>query len=181
MRKLGLFLLVMMLMSAVGAAAESTPAPTAMDSVIGAFSTVDLQGNAVDASVFAKEKLTLVNVWATFCPPCKAEIPDLAKLDQEIDGFQVLGILSDAGSSGASDPANLALGAQILSDSGAAYTCILPDDVINQTLMGSVYAVPTSFFVDAKGQKVGEDIVGSMSYDDWKKTIEDRIAQVEAG
>ena len=41
--------------------------------------------------------------------------------------------------------------------------------------------MPTSFFVDAKGQKVGEDIVGSMSYDDWKKTIEDRLAQVEAG
>ena len=181
MKKFGLLLLVVMLMTALGAAAESTPAPAPMDSAIGAFSTVDLNGNAVDSNVFAKEKLTLVNVWATFCGPCKEEIPYLAKLDQEIDGFQVLGILVDAGSKGAEDPANLALGLKILSDSGASYTSILPDDVLNQGLLLGIQYVPDSFFVDSKGQKVGEDIVGGQSYDDWKKTIEDALSQVSAG
>ena len=188
MKKYGLLLLVLMtLVMAVGALAESaaTVAPAAdaaapMDSVIGAFSTVDMQGSAVDSNVFAASKLTLVNVWATFCPPCVGEIPDLAKLDQEIDGFQVLGVLADAGTKDAIDSNNLELGKQILSDSGAAYTSILPDDVLNEKLMAGVYAVPTSFFVDENGQKVGEDIVGSKSYDEWKTEIEQKLAQVEA-
>ncbi len=189
MKKIGLVLIVLVLVVGlsvvvVGAEnpADATPAPTTpSDSVIGAFSTVDLEGNQVDASVFASGKLTLVNVWATFCPPCIAEIPDLAKLDQEIDGFQVLGILSDAGSAGAIDENNLALGKKILSDSGAVYTSILPDGVINEKLMNAVYAVPTSFFVDQNGQKIGEDIVGSMSYEGWKGEIERKLSEVEAG
>jgi thiol-disulfide isomerase/thioredoxin len=158
-----------------------TEAAAPMGSVIGAFSTVDLQGNAVDSNVFANKKLTLVNVWATFCPPCVGEIPELAKLDQEIDGFQVLGILADAGSKGAIDTKNLELGKKILSDSGAVYTSILPDDILDETLMNAVYAVPTSFFVDQNGQKVGEDIMGALSYDDWKAQINEALSQIEAG
>ena len=189
MKKIGLVLTALVL--AVGllyiiVSAESAPDATAApsaptDSVIGAFSTVNLEGSQVDASVFASSKLTLVNVWATFCPPCIAEIPDLAKLDQEIEGFQVLGVLADAGTNDAIDPNNLQLGKKILSDSGAAYASILPDDVINETLMSAVYAVPTSFFVDQNGQKVGGDIVGSQSYEGWKAEIEKKLSEIEAG
>jgi thiol-disulfide isomerase/thioredoxin len=161
------------------AAVNETPAP--MDSAIGAFSTQDLEGNAVDTSIFAGSKLTLVNVWATYCPPCVAEIPDLAKLDQEIDDFQVLGILIDAGVKGFPDEANLDLGKQILSDSGVEYTSVLPDLEIINKLLVKVYAVPTSLFVDEKGQKVGEEIVGSKSYDDWKTAIEEKLAELSAG
>jgi thiol-disulfide isomerase/thioredoxin len=164
---------------------KNTPTPSApptpADSAIGAFSTVDMEGNQVDASVFASSKLTLVNVWATFCPPCIEEIPDLAKLDQEIEGFQVLGILSDAGTADASDPNNLELGKKILSDSGAVYVSILPDGVINENLMSFIYAVPTSFFVDQNGQKIGDDIVGSQSYEGWKGEIEEKLLEIEAG
>jgi len=163
--------------SAAGAEAEAVP----MDSAVGAFSTQDLEGNAVDTSVFAESKLTLVNVWATYCPPCVAEIPDLARLDAEIEDFQVLGILIDAGVKGFPDQANLDLGREILSDSGVKYTNILPDLEVINTLLVNVYAVPTSIFVDEKGQKVGENIVGSKSYDDWKAEIESKLAEVQAG
>ncbi len=187
MKKTGLILLALaMLLTAVAAFAESaaTPAPTEaaapMDSVIGAFSTVDIDGNAVDSNIFAEGKLTLVNVWATFCSPCIREIPDLAKLDQEIEGFQVLGVLGDAGTKDAQDPNNVALGKEIAEKSGAAYKSVLPDDTINTMLMNYITAFPTSFFVDQQGQIVGQAIVGSMSYDDWKKVIEQKMAEVEA-
>jgi thiol-disulfide isomerase/thioredoxin len=184
MRKLGLLLLVLMVVMTAGANAESTVAPTPavpMDSVIGAFSTVDLEGNAVDSSVFAKAKLTLVNVWATFCGYCVDEMPDLAKLDAEYDDLQVLGVLGDAGTKDATDPANLKLGLQIAQETKANYVTILPDSIINDKLLANIYGYPTSFFVDQNGKKVGEDIVGAMGYDDWKATIESALAQVAVG
>jgi len=192
MKRTALFLLVLaMLTSAVAVVAESaaTPAPTEgasagavapMDSVIGAFSTVDIDGNAVDSNIFAENKLTMVNVWATFCPPCIEEIPHLAKLDEEIEGFQVLGVLGDAGTKDVQDPNNVALGQEIAEKSGAAYPSVLPDDTITAMLMNYITAFPTSFFVDQEGQIVGQAIVGSMSYDDWKKVIEQKMAEVEA-
>lgn len=180
-RFMALVLAALMLTTAVGAFAAASDAAAPMDSVVGAFSTQDLEGNSVDTSVFAASKLTLVNVWATYCPPCIDEIPDLAKLDKEIEDFQVLGILIDAGVKDAPDQANLDLGKQILSDSGVEYASVLPDEVLIDSFLTSVYAVPTSLFVDAKGQKVGDEIVGSMSYDDWKATIEQKLAEVSVG
>lgn len=163
------------------AAPAATQASAPMDSAVGAFSTQDLEGNTVDTSVFAASKLTLINVWATYCPPCVEEIPDLAKLDKEIEDFRVLGILIDAGVKGFPDEANLDLGKQILSDSGVEYASILPDLEIIDKFLTNVYAVPTSLFVDEKGQKVGEEIVGSKSYDDWKTEIVEKLAEVSAG
>ena len=159
-------------------AASQAVAP--MDSAVGAFVTQNLDGNTVDSNIFAGRKLTLINAWATYCPPCVDEIPDLAKLDQEIEDFQVLGILIDAGVKGFPDEANLDLGKEILSDSGVKYTNILPDLQIINKFLANVYAVPTSIFVDENGQKVGEEIVGSKSYDDWKTEIEAKLAEVNA-
>ena len=159
-------------------AASQAVAP--MDSAVGAFVTQNLDGNTVDSNIFAGSKLTLINAWATYCPPCVDEIPDLAKLDQEIEDFQVLGILIDAGVKGFADEANLDLGKEILSDSGVKYTNILPDLQIINKFLANVYAVPTSIFVDENGQKVGEEIVGSKSYDDWKTEIEAKLAEVNA-
>ena len=49
------------------------------------FQTMDIMdGNVIKSEEFYKEKpLTLVNVWGTFCGPCKEEMPDLAKLYEE--------------------------------------------------------------------------------------------------
>ena len=141
MKKFGLLFLVLMLsLTVANAYAESaaTEAPAAaapMDSVIGAFSTVDLAGNAVDSNVFANSKLTLVNVWATYCGYCVDEMPDLAKLDGEYDDLQVLGILADAGTKDTTDPTNLKLGQDIAKETGAGYVSVLPDAVINEQLL----------------------------------------------
>ena len=75
----------------------STEAEQAGAAFLGRFTAQDLQGNGVSQSIFADYDLTMINVWATYCPPCLQEMPDLGKLSEEYKdkGVQVLGIVSD--------------------------------------------------------------------------------------
>ena len=48
------------------------------------FTGEDLEGNKVDSKeLFAKAKVTMINVWGTFCSPCIMEMPDLGELSRE--------------------------------------------------------------------------------------------------
>ena len=79
--------IVVTALSAFGqkAANQQPPAP--------AFELIDFKGQTVRLSDY-KGKVVLLNFWATWCSPCRAEMPDLAKLQKEYEarGLQVLGI-----------------------------------------------------------------------------------------
>ena len=57
------------------------------------FELADLEGNTVSKQDF-EGKILVVDIWGTWCPPCRAEIPDLVKLQEEYEsqGVQFLGI-----------------------------------------------------------------------------------------
>ena len=59
-----------------------------------AFEGKDLDGNAVDSSLFADNAFTVVNFWFSGCKPCVAELGDLDKLNQTVkaQGGEVIGI-----------------------------------------------------------------------------------------
>ena len=61
------------------------------------FSGSDLNGNPVTIEIFAENKVTMLNIWGTFCGPCIREMPDLAKLNKENKdkNFEVVGIIID--------------------------------------------------------------------------------------
>ena len=87
----------LLLLSACGQAAApaetSGAEETAPAGILSSFDTVDLDGNAVDQGVFSEHKLTMVNIWATYCGPCISEMPDLGILAEEYEdkGLQVMG------------------------------------------------------------------------------------------
>jgi peroxiredoxin len=88
-----LFFAGLMILLAIGtlflqAEAEKTPAPD--------FALTDLQGNALTLASF-KGKVLLLNFWATWCPPCRAEIPDFVEAykDHKAEGLEILGISVD--------------------------------------------------------------------------------------
>ena len=52
-----------------------------------------IEGRTVRLSDY-RGKVVLINFWATWCPPCRAEMPDLVKLQREYgtDGLQIIGV-----------------------------------------------------------------------------------------
>ena len=78
---------------------ESAKAPEKVEAspVFGNFNSVDVDGNKVSSEILKGKKVTMVNIWGTFCTPCIKEMPDLEKLNKEYadKGFQVVGIVCD--------------------------------------------------------------------------------------
>lgn len=126
--------------------------------LIGAFETLDLEGNTVTETVFSQADVTFVNVWGTFCPPCIGEMPDLEKIYQELpDNIQMIGILCDVMSM---DAPQYRKALEIVEETGVTYPCLIGNESMTGFL-SSVRAVPTSFFVDSDGCIIGSPIVGA--------------------
>ena len=150
-------------------------ADTAQPGILSAFTAQDLQGNGVNQEILAGKKLTMVNVWATFCGPCINEMPDLGALAQEYadKGVQIVGLLSDANVSAS----QVELAQEIVDATGANYLHIIP----GTDMMGLLYqitSVPTTFFVDETGTQVGTAYVGAKSKDAWAAIIDQMLEEV---
>ena len=140
------------------------------------FKTKTLEGKEIDSSIFKDSKLTMINVWGTFCTPCIAELSDLQKLSEEVksQNVNVIGIVSDT-----PDKDNEELAKEILSKKGVTYTNIIPDETIINNILEKIALVPTTLFVDSEGNVVGDLIVGSKGTEEYKKEIVDRLKNIE--
>ena len=137
---------------------DSDQAIAAGKPLIGTFETLDLDGNTVTEDIFSKADVTFVNVWGTFCPPCIGEMPDLEQIHQELpDNMQMIGILCDVESM---DVPQYQEALEIVKETGVTYPSLIGNGSMTG-LLQSVYAVPTSFFVDSNGCMIGAPVVGA--------------------
>ena len=91
-------------------------------------------------------KVTLVNYWATWCGPCREEIPYLIRLQEHYpDQLQVIGISTDQG-----DPEDVKAFAREL---GINYPIVMETTELRRQFPG-VFALPTTFLVDREGRIV---------------------------
>ena len=122
------------------------------------FETTDLDGNPVSSKeIFAKNKYTMINIWASWCGPCISEMPELEELNKVFQekGCGIIGVLGDG-----KDAQGLADGKEIVADTGVTYLNVIDSMGLQDTLM--IQAYPTSVFVDSEGRVVGEAVVGAM-------------------
>ena len=139
------------------------------------FSSTDLNGKPVTEAIFAENKITMLNIWGTFCPPCIREMPDLAKLNEanKSNGVEVVGLVIDIlDRKGNVDSRVKSSGEAIIKQTGANYTHIIPSKEMFSGVLRNVQAVPTTIFVDSNGNQIGEAYLGSRSQKDWQKIID---------
>jgi thiol-disulfide isomerase/thioredoxin len=110
-----------------------------------AFLVNDLDGNPVSTAAW-KGKVVFINFWATWCPPCRAEIPVLIDLANRYkDRLQIVGVSVDDG-----DPADVK---QFVKEAGINYPIVMADRSIIAEY-GGVAALPTLFVVNPDGNVV---------------------------
>ena len=139
------------------------------------FTANTTDGEAWNSDKFADSKLTMINVWATYCNPCLAEMPDLGELAAEYDAgtFRIIGVVSDVLEGDAEENVNYAK--ELITETKANYPHLLLNESLYASFVGAVSAVPTTFFVRQDGSMVGY-LTGAMDKENWKALIDDLLA-----
>ncbi|MGH7198714.1 MAG: TlpA disulfide reductase family protein [Candidatus Omnitrophota bacterium] len=122
--------------------------PAAGGGGISTFTLKDLGDQDVSFDTLLSEnKVVLINFWATWCPPCREEIPDLIKLQEKYknSGFTVLGV--DVGESKAKV-------SRFAEKMGMNYPIVLDEDMEVARQYGIV-GIPTTYLVSSDGRILG--------------------------
>jgi peroxiredoxin len=135
------------------------------------FALKDADGKVVHLSDY-KGKVVVLDFWATWCGPCKIEIPWFMEMQRanKDKGFEVLGVAMDDEGWETVKP--------FLADLGVNYRVVMGNDQTAQ-LYGGVDALPTTFLIDRSG-KIAAVHVGLASKKDFVDGVE-QLLQAPAG
>jgi peroxiredoxin len=125
------------------------------------FELKTLSGDAVKLSDL-KGKKVMLNFWATWCPPCKAEMPAMEEFHKEAgDEVVILAVNIDP---------HLDVKA-FVDENGITFPIPLDtEDKVNETYQ--VLSIPTTYFIDTKGN-IGNKFIGAMNLDAMKQYTKD--------
>src|SRR5262245_7999729 len=116
---------------------------------VAAFTATDLDGASVSSAAW-KGKVVIVNFWATWCPPCRAEIPDLVALQTKYrDSLQIVGVSEDE-----APPEEVK---RFAAEHRINYPIVMTNKEL-QRLFPGVQALPTSFIINREGQLVQKHV-----------------------
>lgn len=125
------------------------------------FKLKDLNGKDVSLSDY-KGKSVFLNFWASWCPPCKAEMPDIEKLYQQTKDSDLVILAVNIGEDKTT--------AKSFMESNKYSFTVLLDSSQNIAAQYNIAAIPTSFFIDKEGNIVST-IKGGMTLEQMKANI----------
>jgi peroxiredoxin len=154
--------------SVVGVGDEDAPKikPLAERQAAPSFDLKDVNNKSVKLDDF-KGRVVLMNFWATWCGPCKAEIPWFQEFEKKYTdrGFAVLGVSMDEDGWKAVTP--------YVEERKIAYRMVLGNEQLSN-LYGGIDALPASFIIDTDG-KIAAIHHGLVSKETYRKEIEDLL------
>jgi thiol-disulfide isomerase/thioredoxin len=113
------------------------------------FTAVDLDGRQLSSGAF-RGKVIIINFWATWCPPCRAEIPDLIALQEKYrDRLQIIGV--------SEDEAPVEVVKRFAADHKINYPVVMTSPEIERLFPG-IGALPTSYIVDRNARVVQKHV-----------------------
>ncbi|MEK6265293.1 MAG: TlpA family protein disulfide reductase [Clostridium sp.] len=125
------------------------------------FKLKDLDGNEVSLSDL-KGKKVFLNFWATWCPPCKEEMPDIEKLYQETKDSDLVIVAIEIG-----EPLSTV---KSFIDSNKYNFKVLIDPSQSVATQYNIAAIPTSYFIDVDGNIISKN-VGAMNIEQMREYI----------
>ena len=135
------------------------------------FETTDTEGNIITSEdLFSSNKITMINIWASWCGPCIRELPELQAISERLKekNCGVIGLLYDGDGEEALETAK-----KLMTDNGVSYPVILPPENVDSLF--PLEAFPTTYFVDSEGKIVSEPIVGAY-VDQYETTVDALLA-----
>lgn len=125
------------------------------------FDTKTISGQPIESNIFKDKKVTMVNVWTTWCGSCIEEMPELQALYEELkeQDVNIIGIVADT-----PDKEREKLAQEIVEKKEVKFDNIIPDDTLKNNLLEEITAFPTTFFVDSDGNLIGATFIGQSDY-----------------
>lgn len=139
------------------------------------FELEDVKGEMVSLGDFAG-KVTIVDFWGTWCPPCREEIPSFIKLKKTYGskGFDIVGINYE----GVEGEEAVEKITEFMEDHEMNYNCLIGDDETSDQV--DIEGYPTTLFIDAKG-KVRMKMVGLHSYEKLEAVVKILLEENQGG
>ena len=129
------------------------------------FTVYDLEGNEVHLTDFFGKPIVL-NFWASWCGPCKSEMPDFNEKYQELgEEIQFLMVNMTDGSR-----ETVEIASEFVAQQGYTFP-VFYDTAQHAAMVYGVYSLPTTFFIDAEGYAVAY-AAGAISGDDLLRGID---------
>ncbi len=146
-RRLAATVAVMIVLAAIAGCRRST---SLVGSQAPEFSLTDLSGNAMRLANF-KGRVVFLNVWATWCEPCRQEMPAMQSLYTRLHGpdFEMLGVNADQG--------DRAVVEQFVREHGLTFP-VLPDPELQIADRYGVTGYPETFIIDRNGRVVDHQL-----------------------
>ncbi len=162
--------LLIMAFALIFAIACAAQAETAVPAQVGALAP-DFEAETLEGGLFrlsdCRGKVVLLNIWATWCPPCVSEMPDIQALSEAYpEDLVVIGVSVDENREDVET---------FIAENGYTYRFAMDPDYQISGVLYPTYYIPNSVFIDPKGIVVSID-VGAADYN----TLEARFLSILA-
>lgn len=144
------------------------------------FEAENIYGEEIDEEIIEDSKVTMINIWGTFCTPCLEEMPYINELYNKYssDGFSVLGIVIDTVNEDYSKKEDTVKQAQsIVEDLGLDYENVIPNKKLFDGELASNQFIPVTYFVDQNGTTLTEKYIGKRSREEWEGIIKSLLEE----